>query len=133
MGGRTFEGGVLAGHYGIIFEIFDNLSTSFFVSLAYCPPQTTFSTRGSYAWPEISAEENYTIFCKYGGVEGVDYPVAWRRCDEYGIWEEPVIRDCLTLVTSRLKNITVVGSREHLMLSWELTLLGLKFDQKIYF
>ena len=63
----------------------------------------------------------------------MDYPVAWRRCDEYGIWEEPVIRDCLTLVTSRLKNITVVGSREHLMLSWELTLLGLKFDQKIYF
>jgi len=58
-------------------------------------------------WPETSAEENYTIFCKYGGVEGVDYPVARRRCNEYGIWDDPVINDCLTFVTSTLRNITV--------------------------
>ena len=46
----------------------------------------------------------------------MDYPVARRRCNEYGIWDDPVINDCLTFVTSTLQNITVVGLHKHLKL-----------------
>ena len=46
---------------------------------------------------------------------GVEYPVAQRRCNPRGIWEEPVIDDCLTFVTSRLQNLTVVSIHNHRM------------------
>ena len=90
---------------------FTKLSITFStIPLAYCPPQTTTFTHESYVWPEISAEENHTIPCEYGGVQGVENPVVLRRCDARGIWGDPVISNCLTFVTSSLQNITRVSS-----------------------
>ena len=70
---------------------------------------TTF-TRGTYEWPEISAEENYTFPCEHGGEEGAEDAVALRVCDPFGIWMEPNISACLTFVTSellRLRNVSI--------------------------
>ena len=98
-------------NHSFLYIIFANLSITFSgISLAYCPPQTTTFTRGSYSWLEISAEESHTIPCEYGGVQGVQNPVVLRRCDARGIWEDPVISNCLTFVTSSLQNITRVSS-----------------------
>ena len=68
--------------------------------------ETTTLTRGTYEWPEISAEENYTFSCEYGGIQN---SVALRTCNPYGIWLEPVVDACFTFVTANLDDLRNVS------------------------
>ena len=62
---------------------------------------------GDYQWRRTGASITYSIYCQYGGIEGVSNPMTRRVCDEYGNWEEVQYNECLTYATSLLKNITV--------------------------
>ena len=81
---------------------------------ASCKEEVTNTTRGDYKWILKPAEESYSIYCIYGGVDRDSRPLnhsgqAVRDCNEYGIWDEPKLEDCLTFTRSLLINITEVN------------------------
>ena len=76
---------------------------------AFCPPNVTESTRGAYNWSESRAEQSRGIACQYGGVEKNLNTLATRFCNERGVWMDPVISGCLTLVSSVLRNVSEVS------------------------
>ena len=83
------------------------------LTVAFCAPEEQEFTRGTYSWNETRAEENISLPCKYGGRGGV-MQFARRECNERGIWNDTILDDCLTFVTSSLENITKVWNNNYI-------------------
>ncbi len=60
-------------------------------------------------WPETRADETKNFPCAYRGINGTSNSVIIRSCSDRGIWQDPVLNNCLTFVTSDLKNLTEVS------------------------
>ena len=81
--------------------------------IATCKSETSTTTRGTYNWTRVFAEESDSLLCVYGAVDRdnqtlVNNGMALRYCNEYGNWEEVDLRDCLTFTKSRLISIAEV-------------------------
>lgn len=63
----------------------------------------------------VFAEESQFLPCVYGTVDRenqtlVNRGAALRHCNDYGVWEDVDLSDCLTFTKAQLLNIT--GVRE---------------------
>ena len=76
---------------------------------AFCPQDTTGSTRGNYLWSKTGAENILTFPCAYGAVE--DGGKARRNCSDRGVWIEAELDNCLTFSNSLLLNISNVCTK----------------------
>ena len=59
-------------------------------------------------WTTTPAETVVKQTCAYGGVAGTG-GVVTRQCNEYGIWDQVNLTQCLTMVQSILINLSTVS------------------------
>ena len=76
------------------------------VEYGFCDYEVTITNRGNYTWVETEGNSDVSLDCQLGPAEGVEEPaLAIRTCDPFGEWQDSVLDQCITIISSRLRQL----------------------------